>query len=222
MTGRVFFELHYFSSLNMNTKRIAFIVAWAIVILLGVSYVGKKSAKALLESGTVRAKVEAARLKAQLPAQPSAPSTGADLEGVRIGDSQERIIAMLGARVQKQEKRVKWGLGYSDHWIERHNFHGVPLEVFFQMDDDSGLLFQILLREQVRGKPRDSLLGDFQKLENALTAKYGLPVTTERSSLHERRMWLVGTTEIHLDNSQDPTGSGAGDEMLTVRYRNTE
>jgi hypothetical protein len=204
----------------MISKRVAFITAWAVAILLGVTYIGKKSAKALLESETAQTKVKSERLKAQLPPQPPG-ATDADFEGVRIGASDAQIVATLGNRVKKQSKPTKWPYAYSDRWIERHDFHGVPLDVFFVMGDDSKSLHQIVLREQARDEPRDTLVAHFQQLEAALTDEYGAPAK-EGSAMRQERMWMVGTTEILLSHLQHQTGAATGDEMLTVRYRKSD
>lgn len=148
-------------------------------------------------------------------------------EKIRCGMSNEDIVRVSGSRLKKlPESEVFFGR-HVDYVIPEFELEGKMFTVFFQMDDATNKLCQVLIRlnEQNSRAPRDEI---FSRLEASLVRKYGAPVDKRddrRSSLidfsfvHLGRTWRFPTTTIELSYGWDNQIDAS---LLTIRYFQTK
>lgn len=148
-----------------------------------------------------------------------------DLPGwheARWGMSEREIVSAFGSRVTRLPERklfARWHVDYviPNFKIDRHNY-----TVFFQMDDRTNKLTQVLIRlnEMESRVPRD---GIFSRVHLLLTRNYGSPagMTEERwskspiKSIHLSRKWAFLTTTVELYYGWD---SQIYASLLTITY----
>jgi hypothetical protein len=99
---------------------------------------------------------------------------------------------------------------------------GIPMDVYFQMDKDSHLLTQVLLRKIVDDKPPGFFQIDYNTLLFFRTAEYGFSQSAEegnpKANYRQQMSWVRGRTEIELTRSQLARANGSTNEMLTLRF----
>jgi hypothetical protein len=97
------------------------------------------------------------------------------------------------------------------------------MDVHFQMDKDSHLLTQVLLRKMADDRPLGVYAEDFKALTMRGLVMYGMPEATEEGDrksnyYREERKWTRGRTIVDLSRTQKARANGSTSEMLTMRY----
>ncbi len=144
-------------------------------------------------------------------------------QDTRWGMSNEDIERVFGSKLKKLPKPEKFLAWHADCVIPEFELEGEKFTVFFQIDNATNKLSQILIRldEQKSRIPREVI---FNRLESMLVREYG-PLMDRgedrRSSVIDfscvelSRKWRFPTTTIELaygwDNQIDAS-------LLTVRY----
>ena len=144
-------------------------------------------------------------------------------QSARWGMSNEDIVRVSGSRLKKLPKSEVFLGMHVDYVIPEFDLQGKKFTVYFQIDDATNKLSQILIRlnEQKSRVPRKEI---FNSLESLLTREYGKPLDkrddTRSSSIDFSfvdltRTWKFRTTTIELaygwDNQIDAS-------LLTIRY----
>ncbi|MGH9967419.1 MAG: hypothetical protein ACREBG_06250 [Pyrinomonadaceae bacterium] len=144
-------------------------------------------------------------------------------EQVRWGMSNEDVARVVGARLKKLPKREVFLGMHVDYVIPEFSLEGEDFTVYFQIDDATNKLSQILIRlnEQKSRLPREKI---FNSLESLLAQQYGKPMdkrddrrssSIDFSFVDLTRIWKFPTTTIELgygwDNQIDAS-------LLTIRY----
>jgi hypothetical protein len=142
-------------------------------------------------------------------------------QDARWGMSEQDIVRVFSPKLKKlPKKEVFLGL-HVDYVIPDFGLEGGIFTVFFQMDDATNKLSQILIRlnEQESRVPREQL---FNRLGSLLSHEYGSPNYTkdERYSYEFKgidlsRRWKFSTTTIELGYGWD---SQIYASLLTIRY----
>lgn len=144
-------------------------------------------------------------------------------EQYRWGMSNEDIGRTADRRLTKLTKSEKFLGMHVDYIVPQYQIIGKVFTVYFQIEDNSGGLRQILIRlnEQKSKAPQEEL---FRGVESLLTRQYGEPLdkidgrrtsTDNFKFIDLTRVWRFPTTTIELaygwDNQIDAS-------LLTIRY----
>jgi hypothetical protein len=141
----------------------------------------------------------------------------------RWGMSNEEIVRAFGPRIARLPKGEDFLTWHADYVMRHVELEGEVFSVFFQMDNETKKLAQVLVRldEQESRVPRDEI---FAKIETMLIHEYGAPVdkTDHRRSssidfafLDLSRLWRFPTTTIELSYGWDNQIEAS---LLTIRY----
>jgi hypothetical protein len=204
----------------MNAKTVAAGI-FAVAVIAGSLYVYKQY-KDIQRGEAAPAKAAAPAPAASAP--PSGPAVQA-FEGLTFEADEAAIRAKFGGQLKKVERQQFAGK-YVDYVIPEYALGGVRLEVFFQMDNETKRLGQVLLRKQSENQPLGSYGAEFKTLLGALAEKHGKPAGTVQGkrdeTFREEQEWVNGALTVSLTHSQTVWGSGRSNEMLSVRYFPTE
>jgi hypothetical protein len=144
-------------------------------------------------------------------------------QDTRWGMSNEDIERVYGSKLKKLPKPEKFLAWHADHVIPEFELESEKFTVFFQIDNATNKLSQVLIRlnEQKSQIPREEI---FSRLESMLVREYGSPLDKRddrRSSVIDfsfvelSSKWRFPTTTIELaygwDNQIDAS-------LLTIRY----
>lgn len=133
-------------------------------------------------------------------------------EAVRWGMSEKDILKVFGDKLKKLPKRMAFLRWHSDYVIPNYRLADEIFTVFFQMDDDTNKLSQVLTRlnEQKSQVPRIQL---YNRLELILARKFGFPCTKLDNSSSDQSKnvqvidlsctWKFPTTNVELAYSWD-------------------
>src|SRR5438270_13233891 len=89
---------------------------------------------------------------------------------------EDQIVAAFGPRVKKLKKRAKFISTYADYTIPDYEIDGRTYTVFFEMDNTTNRLSEVLVRlNEMKSKtPREDV---FAGLETLLTKTLGNPAS---------------------------------------------
>lgn len=203
----------------MQLKRV-FVWVFGVATLIGVLYVRKAY-------NDIRGEEAAPSTAALVLPKNTATAVRAEpadavFMGLSMGADEAAILGKFGSQLKKLEKRQQFFLAYVDYTIPDYVLDGVRMEAFFQMDNDTHRLAQVLLRKMAEDKPLGIYRADFDALLSSLTSTYGAPQITVKGkpddTFHDNRNWVNGNTEIELSRSQTVHASGQTSEMLTIRF----
>jgi hypothetical protein len=214
----------------VKTKRL-FVLLFAIATLVLILYVRNEYNKingvnlgpsAALSQDTGPAASVAATPKGT-NAKAADAAADATFMGLPFGSDEKAILAKFGGQVKKLESRADFAFWYVDYIIPNYDMDGVPMDVYFQMDKDSHLLTQVLLRKMVEEKPLGVYGEDFKSLSLSRIFVYGMPEGTEEGDrggayFREEHHWKQGHTAINLSRTQKAYANGKTSEMLTLRF----
>ena len=144
-------------------------------------------------------------------------------EQYRWGMSNEDIGRTADPRLTKLTKSEKFLGMHVDYVVPQYQIKGEVFTVYFQIDDNTGELTQILIRlkEQKSKAPREEI---FYGVELLLARQYGEPLDKidERRTSTDKfkfmdltRVWRFPTTTIELAYGWD---NQIDDSLLTIRY----
>ena len=147
-------------------------------------------------------------------------------EDSRWGMSERNLITAFGSRLTKLSEPMSFLDLHADYIVAALEIQGQRFTVFFQMDNRTNRLSQVLVRlnEMEARLPREEL---FSKLDSQLTQQYG-PATSrsdERDfkstikSVCLNRTWKFSTTTVELYYGWD---SQINASLLTIRYFPTD
>jgi hypothetical protein len=163
-----------------------------------------------------------AALTSAAPEQAKALVADETFMGLPLGSDEKAILEKFSSQVKKLDERQKFAFTYADYFIPGFEMDGIPMDVYFQMDNDSHRLTQVLLRNMVDDKPPGFYQIDFNTLNGFRTAAYGFPQVTEqgdpKATYRQQMSWVRGRTAIELTRSQIKRANGSMNEMLTLRF----
>lgn len=148
-------------------------------------------------------------------------------EQFRWGMSNEDIVRVAGPRLKKLPKSEVFLGMHVDYVIPQFQLEGENFTIYFQIDNATNKLSQILIRlnQQKSRLPREEI---FNSLESFLARQYGKPMdkrddrrssSIDFSFVDLTRIWKFPTTTIELaygwDNQIDAS-------LLTIRYYPTK
>ncbi len=148
-------------------------------------------------------------------------------QDARWGMSEKDIISVFGLKAKKLPERQLFLGRYVDYAIPEFVIAGKMFTVFFQMDNDSNKLSQVLVRFNEM-KSRTSREDIFNRLVSSLAREYGAPSvkSDERQSflvkfnrIRLNRTWKFPTTTVELNYGWD---SQIYASLLTIRYFPTQ
>lgn len=123
------------------------------------------------------------------------------------GMQEKDIVATFGPRLRKLKKQAKFVTTYADYTIPDYEIDGRSYTVFFEMNNRTNSLSEILVRlnEMKSKQPREDIFG---QLETMLTKTLGAPTNTNelRPSTPDKsyvrvilsRTWRFPTTTVEL------------------------
>jgi hypothetical protein len=147
-------------------------------------------------------------------------------ENSRWGMSERNLISSFGSRLTKLSEPMSFLDLHTDHIVAALEIQGQRFTVFFQMNNRTNRLSQVLVRlnEMEARLPRDEL---FSNIDSQLTHQYGS--ATSRSderdfkstikSVYLYRTWKFPTTTVELYYGWD---SQIYASLLTIRYFPTD
>jgi hypothetical protein len=161
--------------------------------------------------------------RSEKPVQAKAEVADENFMGLPFGSDEKAIVAKFGSKLKKLEGREDFAYWYVDYIIPGFDMDGVPMDVHFQMDKDSHLLTQVLLRKMADDRPLGVYAEDFKALTMRGLVMYGMPEATEEGDrksnyYREERKWTRGRTIVDLSRTQKARANGSTSEMLTMRY----
>ncbi len=143
-------------------------------------------------------------------------------ESTRWGMSEAEILSVFGSRLRKLPKREKFLNLHVDYVIPEYELEGGTYTVFFQMDNKTEKLSQVLIRlyEQKVRTPRVEI---FDSLAASLKQQYGEPDGKKDDSysfgkfkgVEMSRTWKFPTTTIELGYDWDNQIFAS---LLTISY----
>ena len=145
-------------------------------------------------------------------------------QGTSWGMSQRDLEDLFGSRLQKLPKREAFFWRHVDYVIPEFLLDGNTYTVFFQMDDRTNKLDQVLIRlnEMETRNPREE---EFNRLDRLLTKEFGN--STEKSdekhseplvkyrSMYRSRTWKFPSSTIELYYGWDNQIYAS---LLSIRY----
>jgi hypothetical protein len=175
------------------------------------------------------AKVSQASAPAATAPRPEKPGQAKDevadeaFMGLPFGSDEKAIVAKFGSQLKKLETRENFAYWYVDYIIPGFDMDGVPMDVHFQMDKDSHLLTQVLLRKMADDKPLGVYAEDFKALTMRGLVMYGMPEATEEGDrksnyFREERKWTRARANVDLSRTQKSRADGSTSEMITLRF----
>lgn len=214
-------------ALNVATKRI-FVWMLGIATLVLVLYVRNEYNKINGVGPAAPAKPSASATPP--PKDKPAPVTDATGEGafmgLPFGADEKAIVARFRGQLKKLEARQEFAFSYVDYILPGFDMDGVAMDVYFQMDKDTQVLTQVMLRNMAENKPPGVFAEAFKSLFLSRTIVYGMPESTEEgergsSFFAEKCKWTQGRTSIYLSRTQKAYANGETSEMLTLRFTQT-
>ena len=148
-------------------------------------------------------------------------------QGTRWGMSETALLNVFGSKLKKLPARQAFVWLHVDYVITDFAIDGNSYTVFFQMDDRSNKLSQVLIRlnEMETHTPR---LEEFNRLERLLTTEFGVPEKSDHNflgpssnyrSIEQRRTWKFHTSTIEFYYGWDDQIYAS---LLSIRYFPTE
>ena len=148
-------------------------------------------------------------------------------QGTRWGMSETALLNTYGSKLKKLPDREAFVWLHVDYVIPDFSLDGNAYTVFFQMDDRTNKLGQVLIRlnEMETRTPR---LEEFNRLERLLTTEFGVPAKDDQNFdepasnfrwIDQRRTWKFHTSTIELYYGW---GNSIYDSLLSIRYFPTE
>jgi hypothetical protein len=146
----------------------------------------------------------------------------------RWGMSETELVKAFGPELKKLRTAEKFSSRHVDYAIPEYELDGNFYTVFFQMDDKTNRLDQILIRlnEMETQNPRER---EFNRLESLLTQDYGLPAQTSDRKFAQplakfkivdlKRAWRFPTSSIELSYGWD---NQVFSSLLSIRFFPTE
>jgi hypothetical protein len=144
-------------------------------------------------------------------------------QDARWGMSEKDIVRVFGSKLRKLPKRKAFLKWHVDYVIPEFELENNIYTLFFQMDDDTNKLAQVLIRlnEQESRIPREQT---FNSLESLLAREYGAP-SDKRDDRYSflvkfhgidlNRTWKFPTTTVELGYGWDDQIYAS---LLTIRY----
>lgn len=118
-------------------------------------------------------------------------------EGARWGMTGAELDRAFGERLTRLPGRWVYGGAYAERAILNHGLGDLDFTVYFQMNDDSERLQQVLLER----RQQDALPVSFQKLQEALELRYGAAgeacLLSERDPTGLELIWRFPSTTLH-------------------------
>ncbi|MDQ3819286.1 MAG: hypothetical protein M3247_05555, partial [Thermoproteota archaeon] len=141
----------------------------------------------------------------------SQPKDVVGWQGTRWGMSEQDLIGVFGSRLKKLPKRMDFLKWHVDYVIPEFQLENNIYTVFFQMDDKTNKLAQVLIRlnEMESQIPREQI---FNNLVSLLTREYGSPsgnadnrysFLVKYKGIDLSRTWKFPTTTIELGYGWD-------------------
>jgi hypothetical protein len=144
-------------------------------------------------------------------------------QGTRWGMSETALLNAFGSKLKKLPDRQAFVWLHVDYIISDFSLDGNAYTVFFQMDDRTNKLAQVLIRlnEMETRTPR---LEEFNRLERLLTPELGAPEKDDHNfderasnfrSIEQRRTWKFHTSTVELYYGWDNQIYAS---LLSIRY----
>ena len=141
----------------------------------------------------------------------------------RWGMSEAELLTAFDSRLKKLPAKMEFLAQYVNYVIPEFRLEEESFTVFFQMDNNTHKLEQVLVRldEQRSRIPREEL---FNTLAGSLAREYGVPSSKvddrysfsgKHKGLDLNRTWKFQTTTIELGYGWDDQIYGS---LLTIRY----
>jgi hypothetical protein len=165
----------------------------------------------------------AAALLLALAAWPALATDLAGWDKTRWGMGSGEIAALYGRRAVKLDGRIEFDRLYTDIALRQQPFAGLDFTVYFQMDEHSRRLAQVLLERRRQYATPEA----WQAVATALTHEFG---TASRNCDHAGdpaagkphildRVWALPTTTIHASYIDFGVGESAElSRRLLIRY----